>query len=138
MNSGVTALMVESLSKRAQLFSSLILSKAVFSHQLQCVCGSGFKKGVFQDVLMYEESCLDALAEHLLASEGPGLSSLSSPFHILTHFLVSLTKVFQTSSHEMVRVTTSETILIFLLIQLNCIGKTNHIPNRLICFSNSA
>ena len=76
MSSGVIALMVELLSNRAQLLSSSILTWAMFSGPLQWVSGSGFKKGAFQDVFMLEEPHLGALAEWLLASEGPSLPSL--------------------------------------------------------------
>ena len=36
----------------------------------------------------------------------------------------------------MVRTTTSETISVFLLVQLNCIGKMDDIADQLSCFTN--
>ena len=71
--------------------------------------------------------------EWLLVFEGPGPPSLSP----LLHFLGGLAKILQTVFHKMVRTTTSKTILIFLLIQLNCFGKMDNIPTQMICFSNS-
>ena len=47
----VTELMVEPLSRGAQLLSPSILTQAMFSGALLRVSGSGFKKGVFPDVL---------------------------------------------------------------------------------------
>ena len=76
MNLGVTALMVETLSKRAQLLSSLILTQAMFSGRLQWVSGSWFKKGAFWDILRLKE-LQGMLAEWLLVSEGSSLPSLS-------------------------------------------------------------
>ena len=56
MNSGVTLLMVEPLSKiRVQLPSSLILTWAMFSDPLQGMSGSGFRKGTFLDIFMLGE-----------------------------------------------------------------------------------
>ena len=135
-NLGITALMVQPLSKRAQLLSSSILTWAMFSGPLQLVSGSGFKKGNFQDILWLGEPFLGMIAEWLLVSEGSSLLSLSSILSHLNSFSGSLTEIFQTIPHEIVKATTSKTGLILLLVQLNCIGKMNNIPNRLICSSN--
>ena len=78
-NSGVTAFMVEPLSKRAQLLSPSILAQAMFSGPLHWVHGSGFKKGTFWDVFRPWEPCLGMLIEQLLVSKGPSLPSLFSP-----------------------------------------------------------
>ena len=137
MNLGVTALMVKPLSKRAQLLLSSIMTWAMLSDPLQWVSGSEFKKGTFWDVLRLEEPCLGMLAEWLLVSERPGLSSFLSPLSHLNLLSGVLTEVFWMIPHEMVRATTSKTILILLLVQLTCIGKMNNIPNRLIYSSTS-
>ena len=50
-------------------------------------------------------------------------------FCIYTHFSGSLAKTLQTIFYEMVRSTTSKTIFIFPLIQLDHIGKMDNIPD---------
>ena len=96
----------------------------MFSDLLYQLSGLGFKKGTFWHVFRPWEPHLGILVEQLLVSEGPSLPSLLSP---LSH----LNLLFGWScwdppeiSHEVVRTTTPETISIFLLIQLDCIGKT--------------
>ena len=68
MNSEVTALMVEPLSRRTQLFSPSILTQAMFLGPLQSVRGSGFRNGVFHDVFIFVESLPGILTEQQLAS----------------------------------------------------------------------
>ena len=79
MNSGVTALIIEPLSKRSQQLSSSILTQVMFSGPIQCVIGSGFRKGVFCGVLMFKTSHPEMPTEWQPASEGLGLPSSLSP-----------------------------------------------------------
>ena len=78
-NSTVTTLMVEPLSKRAQLFSQSIQTQVMFSGLLHQLSGLGFKKGALWDVFRHWEPHLGIPVEQLLVSEVSGLPSLSSP-----------------------------------------------------------
>ena len=79
MISVFTALMVKTLSKRAQLLSASIQTQAMFSSPPHWVNGLRFKKGTFWDVFRLWEPCLGMPVEWLLVSEGSGLFSLLSP-----------------------------------------------------------
>ena len=79
MNSGVTALMVETLSKTAQQLSSSFPTQAVFLSLLQCMSGSGIRKGAFHDIFTLKEFHLGMFAEWQQISEGPNHPSLPSP-----------------------------------------------------------
>ena len=104
----------------------------MFSGLLHQLSGLGFKKGTFWDVFRL----WGLLVEQLLVSEGSGLpSSLSPLLHLNWLFWLSCWDPL-TIFHKMVMTATSETISIFLLIQLDCIGKTGDIANWLICSTN--
>ena len=77
--SGVTAMMVELLSKRAQLSSPSMQTQAILSGPLYWLSWSGFKKGTFWEIFRLWEPCLRMPVEWLLVSEGSGLPSLLSP-----------------------------------------------------------
>ena len=135
MNYGVTALTIEPLSKRTKQISSSILTWAMFSGPYQHVSGSGFKKGVFCDVLMLEASHLEIPTEWQLVIEGLSFPSLLSPLSCLsTLSRQGLLASFETILYEMVRTSTLEAVLIFLLIWLNCSSKANYVLNGLISF----
>ena len=69
-----------------------------------------------------------------------GLASLlcCPLFCIQTIFSGGLAEILQTVSYKVVRTTTSETISIFPLIQLNSICRMNDISDSLICSTNPA
>ena len=69
MNSGVTALMAQPLSKRAQQLSLSILTQAIFSGPPQQVSGSEFRKGGVHVIFMLGEFCLGRFAKWQLTSE---------------------------------------------------------------------
>ena len=75
----VTALIIEPLSKRAQLLPSSILTQATFSSLHQQASGCGPKKGVFCNVLMLGAPHPGMPTEQQLAFEGLSLPSLPSP-----------------------------------------------------------
>ena len=111
----------------------------MFSNPLYQVSGSGFKKGTFWDVLGPWEPCPGMPVEWLLVSEGPGLPSLLSPLSFKLTFWVILLRSFRQSFMRWsgLPTTTSETILIIPLMQLDCVDKMDNIPNQLICSSSS-
>ena len=104
-DSRVTALIVEPLSKRAQLLSSSILTQAMFSGPHQQASGSGFKKGVFHDVLMLKASHLGMPTEQQLASEVLSLPSLPSPLSCLNTLSGQI-------CYEVIRAPTPEAVLV--------------------------
>ena len=67
---------------------------------------------------------------------GPAFLLCCPLFHIKTCYLGSLAEILQTASYKEVRTTTPETIFIFPLIQLYCIGKMDDISDWLIGFTN--
>ena len=128
-NSRVTTLMVELLSIGAQLLSPSILTWAMFSGLLHQLSGLGTSSGLGSLV----QGCQ---LNNYWFLRGPA-SLLHCPlFCIQTHSSGSLAEILQTISDKVVRTTTSKTISIFLLIQLNCIGKIDNIANWLICSTN--
>ena len=129
--------MVKPLSKRAQLLSPSILMQAMFSGPLYQVSRLGFMKETFLDIFRPWEPHLGMPVEKLLVSKGIGFPSLLSPLSHVNSLQAVLLRSLGTIFHEMVRTTTSETISIFPLTQLDGIGKTDNIPNPLICFSSS-
>ena len=137
MNSGVTALMVKPLSKRPQLLSPSILTQAMSSGPLHWVSGSGFKKGTFMNVFRLWEPCLGMPVEQLLVSEGSDLPSLSSP-------LLHLNSLFWWSCWDPLNNLSQDgqdchiwSNFVFFLVQVDWDGKTDDIPNWLICSTKS-
>ena len=129
--------MVEPLSKRAQLSSPSIQIQAMLSSLLHQLSGPGFKKGTSSDVFKHKESYPGMRFVQLMLSGGPSLPFSLSPLSHLNLFFGDLAKIIWRILHKMVRTTTTETILVLLLVQLNCIGKMHNIADELICSTNS-
>ena len=105
-------MIVEPLSKTAELLSPSMLPQAMFSGPLHQVSGLGFKKRTFWDVLRLWEPHLGMLSDYWFLR---GLASLlfHPLFYIETHFLGALAEVLRTIFHEIVRTTTSKAISVF-------------------------
>ena len=85
-NSRVTELLVEPLSKKAQLSSPSIWTKAILSGPFPQLSELGFKKETFWDVLRLWDPHLGILVGWLLVSEGSGLPSSLPPLSCLNYF----------------------------------------------------
>ena len=123
--------MVEPQSKKVQLLSPSILTQDYILRSTPLNKWIGVQEGNFLGYPSDSRSLIQRmLAEWLLVSEGSRPPFFIVPsFVFKLHFSGILAKILQTIFHEMVRTTTSKTISIFPLIQLDHIGKINNIPN---------